>query len=346
VDGRQAVDAVSLHAVVLAGGSGTRFWPWSTPARPKQFLPIGGAESLLVRTVQRIGPLVPTERTWVVASAGLAAEVRRHLPALGEDRLVVEPCARGTAAAIGLAALAVAGVDPDAVLAVLPSDHHVARGAAFRELLAVAAERAAEGAVVTLGVPPTRPETGFGYLERHGDRVVRFTEKPDRETAARFVAAGHLWNAGVFVARASVLRSVIAVHLPALHRVLEHIAAGEDAFAEAPGVSLDHGVMEPLAAAGTPPVVGLRADVGWSDLGSWSALAEVGAPDASGNVVSGTPVLIDSARNIVHTDGGTVALVGVSDLVVVRVGDSVLVCPRERSQEVRRVVEALAGGSE
>jgi mannose-1-phosphate guanylyltransferase len=342
-----------LEALILAGGSGTRFWPLSRKLRPKQLLALDGPRSLLQGTVDRLAPLVPPESVWIVTTRALAAEVRQQLPEVPPEQVLEEPMGRNTAPAIGWAVRSLPAAARRGVVAVLPADHRMADAAAFRDTLARAARAAeAEDRVMTLGVVPRWAETGYGYLELSAGadafgvrRVVRFVEKPDPEKAARFLASGlHLWNAGIFVFRGTTLLDHIARLVPALHEGLEAIAAagsnpgGIDAlYAQLPAESIDYAVMEKLDGIGTLPL-----DCGWSDLGSWEALAEVLPADAAGNLCRGETVTADARGNLlVSDDGGVVAVLGVEGLVVVRTGDAVLVCPKERSQEVRRLVAEL-----
>jgi mannose-1-phosphate guanylyltransferase len=342
-------------AVILAGGSGVRLWPASRRARPKQFLALAGGESLLAATARRVRGAAPA--LMVVTAAEQAPLVAAALPSA---TIVAEPCPRNTAAALGLAAVHALHRDPDAVLGAFPADHHVADEAAF----GVAIERAfaaAEAAdvIATIGLAPTRAETGFGYLELGAARpelgpavhdVVRFVEKPDAPRAQAFVAGGrHRWNGGMFFVRAARLYAELERWLPATAAGLREIAAalprGEEAAARTaaavypglPAISIDHGVME--RASG---VVAVTGELGWSDVGSWAAVAELSARDERGNAVVGDGVIVDGADNLVVTDGGVVALVGVSGLAVVRAGDAVLVLPVARAQDVRAAVEALA----
>jgi mannose-1-phosphate guanylyltransferase len=338
------------HAVIMAGGGGTRLWPASRRRRPKQLLPLGRdpGESLLAATCRRLEAVVGIERTWVVTAADQAAAVAADVPRLPAANLVAEPRARNTAAAIGLAAIAVAARDPDAVIAALPADHHVGDEAAYRAVVARALALAeASDRIVTVGIQPTAPETGFGYIEPGAEgpdgarQVERFVEKPDRDTAAGYVARGYLWNAGMFFFRAARIRAEIARHLPALAAGLDEIerAPGdlERIYPTLPAISIDYGVME--KASGILVVPGA---FGWNDVGSWTALAETRGADADGNVRAGELLAVDARDNIVSSDAGLVALVGVSGLVVVRSGDAVLVMPRARAQDVREVVSRLA----
>jgi len=339
-----------LSALVLAGGSGTRFWPASRRSRPKQLLALDGGRSLLQATVDRLAPLVPAERVWVATTPALAAAVREQLPGLGPERLVVEPAPRNTAPAIAFALARMPVEARRGAVAVLPSDHRVAEPEAFRATLAAAAEVAErDDRVLALGVVPTRPETGFGYLEvgralpgTPGLReVVRFREKPDRATAERFLESGrHLWNGGIFVFRGETMRAAIARLAPEVGAGLAALesepASAAERFAALPSISIDVAVMERLEGFATLPL-----ECGWDDLGSWQALHDVLPGDSAGNRVHGSAVAVDARDNLLFAEQGTIAVVGVDGLVVVRTGDSVLVLPRERAQEVRRIVERL-----
>lgn len=330
---------MTVYAVVLAGGGGTRLWPASRRVRPKQFLPLApGGRSLLEATVARARRLVPAERVLVVTSGEQADAVRATLPELPAANVLVEPVGRSTAPAVALAArtLAARG-EPGALLAVLPSDHAVGDEAAFLRTLE-AALAAARTHLVTVGIPPAYPSTGYGYLEL-GDRtdgpareVRRFVEKPDAERARAFVASGrYLWNSGMFFFRACRILDEVRRHLPEVWAALE-----SDRYAEAPTISLDYGVMER-----TEDIWAVPGEFGWCDLGHWADLAAVHPPDADGHVRVGGPLLALDARDNVVVGAPLVALVGVEGLVVVATEDAVLVVPRARAQEVRRVVGEL-----
>jgi mannose-1-phosphate guanylyltransferase len=341
--------------VIMAGGSGTRLWPLSRKAHPKQFLPLlPGGETLLGATVRRCAPLAPIERTLVVTAASQVDDVRRAVPSLPPENIVAEPSARNTAPCIGLAALTVKARDPDGVMAVLPSDQAVTNEAAFVDAARRALALAATGEVVTLGIRPTHPETGFGYIHA-GDpaaghaparRVRRFVEKPDRATAEHYLLSGeYLWNAGMFFFPTRRILDELSRHLPDLGAILDGIAADPARCAElyptAPRVSIDYGVMEKLPGA----LFVVPADIGWSDVGSWAALPEVRPAGSDGNTVIGEAIAVDARGNVLIGDSGiVVAAVGVDDLVVVATADAVLVVPRSRAQEVKRVVEQLEAG--
>ena len=351
-----------MYAVIMAGGSGTRFWPLSRRLRPKQFLAIGTETPLIVETVRRLAPQISLDRVRIVAGAHHADGIRTHLPTLPRDALLIEPCARNTAPCLGLAAVHVAHEDPDAVMAVLPADHHIGDEAGFHRVVSLAAEAAARGEIVTLGISPTRPETGYGYIEveeaiSQGEvaplAVKRFVEKPDAETAATYLESGRfLWNSGMFFLTARRALADIERFLPRLHAALQRIAAAigtpaypdvlAEAFATAESISIDYGIMEHATGHPTlPPVRVVPADIAWNDVGHWAAIADYAEADAQGNVVEGDGILVDTHNTIVHAAGRTVAVVGMNDVVVVETDDAILVCPRDRAQDVREIVAQL-----
>ena len=335
---------MSLHAVILAGGSGTRFWPLSRAKKPKQFLSLVTDRTLIAETFVRVEPLCSSERTWVVCGKDHVAGVREALPDLQDEHLLVEPAARNTAPAIGLACVHALREDPDAILMILPSDHHIARPEAFRTALSAAAQASQNGDLLTLGVQPTRPETGYGYLRRGAERrpgvfaVDAFVEKPDAATAQRYLQdPAYSWNAGIFVFRADAMLEALRRHLPKVH---EGLTRGRD-FATLQSISIDYGVMEPESQT-THRIALVPGDFGWSDVGSFAALPEVRALDARGNAVSGDAVAIDCEDCVVLSEGKRlVAVVGLRGLCVVDAGDALLVVPRDRAQDVRAVVDAL-----
>lgn len=342
-------------AVIMAGGSGTRFWPLSRRMRPKQLLPLSGTDrSLLRETVDRIAPLIPKERVVVVTAQHLAADTRRELPQVPDANILAEPIGRNTAPCVGWAASHIRRRDSDALIAVLAADHHIADEPAFHSVLRCALETACRGDLVTVGITPTRPETGYGYLElgepagAHAFRAQRFVEKPSRERAELFQKAGnYLWNSGMFFFRASAILDAIREHLPELSEALVRLdrAASEgregeliaSEYGSLPAISIDHGVMEKAER-----VMVVTGDFGWSDVGSWMTAWELATKDEEGNSKSPDAVLIDTEGCYVRAPKGkVVAMVGVRDLVVVDTEDAILVVPRERAQDVRAITDEL-----
>lgn len=347
-----------LHAIIMAGGSGTRFWPASRRQLPKQLLALVTDTPLLRMTFERLEGLVPPERVWVVTTAATAEATREILPELPPGNVLAEPCGRNTAACAGFAAHRCLAGDPEAVCVVLPADHVIDERARFQSALAAGAENVRRnGGLLTFGVNPTRPETGYGYLEvgdkssENGEwtihRLNRFVEKPDVERARAYLeTGGYLWNAGIFAWRAADLLDEIERQLPELAAGLRRIAAAfgsanEDStlhelYPTLPATSVDFGVMENAASCWVVPV-----DFPWSDIGSWPALSETLAADEHGNVVQGRVEAIDAGSNVVVSTGPTVAVVGVENLVVVATEDAVLVVPKDQAQRVKEVVSNL-----
>lgn len=353
-----------LYAVIPAGGSGTRLWPLSRADHPKFLHPLtGSAASLLQATVERLEPLAPAERTYVVTGRSHATAVARQLPHLPDGNILIEPSARDSCAAIGLAAAVIARRDPRAVMGAFPADHLVRDREAFVSTVREAITGAERGLLMTVGITPTRPETGFGYLRRGaGSGSVRpveeFTEKPAYDLAVSYVDSGrYLWNAGMFVWRVDVFLGELARQQPVLHAGLERIAAAwdtdeqddvlDEVWPTLPRISVDYAVME--GAAGASLVGTVPGDFGWSDVGDFHTLAEALPADAAGNVVVGA-VADDKAEVILRDSTGTVvvplsgrlvAALGVSDLVVVDTPDALLICPRSRAQDVKQLVDEL-----
>jgi mannose-1-phosphate guanylyltransferase len=352
-----------VFTLVLAGGSGTRFWPASRKSRPKQVLGMGPDPSLplIGHTLRRVAELCPSQQMIVATGESLIDVTRAALPELGPESFIAEPIARNTAPCIAWGAQVIARRDPEAVVMVLPSDHHIEDEPEFRRVLALALESAARGVITTVGIKPTRPETGYGYIEAAGERspgvlgVSRFVEKPDLATAEGYVQSGkYFWNSGMFFFRAADMLRAVEQHLPAVHAGLQLIAEGakqgpeaereatRQAFASMPSISIDHGIMEKLSELAVVP-----GSFGWSDLGSWHTVWELGKRDHKDNVGPDDAVFIDAHRNLIEDlrtqkTLRTVAVLGISDLCIVETDDAVLIMPRERAQDVRAVVDELA----
>jgi mannose-1-phosphate guanylyltransferase len=369
-----ALAGLRFVPVILAGGSGTRFWPRSRRARAKQVLALDGDETMIQQTLSRLLPVASAKDVWVVTNHWLEATIAEQMPSIPDEHILSEPIARNTAPACALTAFILEKTDPGAILGIFPSDHVVANNARFAEIIAAAVKLAAQGEnIVVLGVTPTRPETGYGYIEQGQPvsldtddnaipafRVRRFREKPDRTTAERFLAAGKfVWNAGIFLWSARTLANAVREHAPDLAPILERIAAahGTDQFeevfvAEYPrceSISVDYAVLEPRSLKGEARsnLYCLPADFGWNDLGSWASLHEHLGETEQDNVLDGPTtgiVAIQSEGNYVYAPGKMVALLGVSGLVVVETHDALLITTRDRSQDVSKIVRQLHEG--
>ena len=351
-----------LHAVVMAGGSGTRFWPKSRRNRPKQLLCLAGDATMLQQTVARVASLVAPDRTWVITGVDQAAAVREQLPEVPGRNVVAEPCPRDTAACVGLAAAIVARHDPDGIMLVMPADHVIKPAEKFQSTVQAAVEvvETDPTAFVTFGIKPTRAETGYGYIERGEElgepggiklhRVVQFREKPDRATAERFVAEGRFaWNAGIFVWRAQAILDALATHRPqlaaALDRVRPALGTADEAaviareYPSMERVPIDKAVMEKASNVRVLEVV-----YDWNDVGDWRALRELVPPDEQGNTVQGPAHLVDTRNSIVVADDGAlIATLGVEGLVVVQSGGATLVGRIDQLDRLKALVEGLAG---
>jgi mannose-1-phosphate guanylyltransferase len=338
----------SLWTVILAGGVGSRFWPVSTPKRPKQLLPLGGERPLIVDTVRRILPLTPAPRLRVLTGPALAEPILSTLPELGEANLLLEPQARGTAPVLAWAAAELVRRDPEAVMLSLHADHVIAPDEAFRALLAdVGRLAASDDRLFTIGIEPTRPETGYGYIRvgrplERGEgvhEVAEFVEKPDRVRAESYLAhGGYLWNSGIFVWRAATLLDELRRHTPELARLLPLLEDGEVErfFAEAPNLSIDEGLLER-----SDRVAVARSTFRWDDVGTWDAVARTRTADRHGNVAVGEAHLVESERCIAWAEEGSVVLFGVSDLVVVNSGGITFVAPRDRTADLKTLLREL-----
>ncbi len=348
------------YGLILAGGRGTRFWPASRTKTPKQLLPFTGTRSLLQETVDRLEPLIPRERLWVLTNEHLRDAVRKQLPGIPARQILAEPAQRNTAPCLGLASQAIERADPQAVLGVFPADHHISKPARFRAFVKPAYATAAKQPVlVTLGVAPRWAETGYGYLEfpagtKAGETsprpLLRFREKPDEATAEQFVAAGnYFWNAGMFFWRASTFNEALRRYLPRTSALLsalpplksrEFSAELRRVYPRCENISVDFAVMEKAAADGI--VQGLAtADFGWDDLGSWNAVYELAPRDGAGNAARTEALFHDANGCLVQAPGKLVALLGVRDLVVVDTPGALLVADRRKAQSVGQLVKLL-----
>lgn len=361
-----------LHAVILAGGSGTRLWPLSRTHYPKQFLQLLGEHTLLQQTVLRLDNLIPLERIWIVTGSDQAHIVRSQLSALfGPDgdkvHTLVEPLPKNTAAAVGLAAIHAQRQDSEAVLVVLPAEHWIEQQSAFCSLLHQAAKLAQQRVLVTLGIVPDYPATGYGYIRRGESvavpqqslpeallayKVVQFVEKPDLPTAQRYLTSGdYYWNAGIFLWKASTLLEETARYLPFLAQGLEEIAQGLDndtveqplaaVYSKLESVSIDYGILEKSVR-----LIVVPADIGWSDLGDWMTIHRLSPKDARGNVLSSNVLDIESENSFVYSKRRKIATIGLKNTVVVDAEDALLICPVDRTQDVRAIVHQLRADGE
>jgi mannose-1-phosphate guanylyltransferase len=362
-------EELPAHAVILAGGRGTRFWPRSRTRTPKQLLNIVGRDTMLEQTAARLTPLFPASRQWVVTNSEQAAAVRRQLPRVAASHILAEPVGRNTAAAIGLAAAHLLhggmGKENDALMAVLPADHYIAHPARYLNIVRAALHVAhAGGSLVVLGIPPSRPETGFGYIERARGKALdaggvpvysvrRFTEKPALGRARKYASSGkYFWNAGMFFWRVSTFLGNLEKFLPKTHDALMRLAGeiGTPRYArmlariypKLENISVDYAILEPATTrAAAPSVFVLPAEVGWSDIGSWAAVYELLARKAGENVSAGHFKALDAHGNFLWSPKKFVAAVGIRDLVVVETEDALLLCPRDRAQDVGKIVKWL-----
>ena len=354
----------NFYPVILAGGRGTRFWPLSRKRLAKQLLPLNSKKSMIQETVERLQPLAKDKQFWVITNDDLRPPILRQLKTLDKQHILAEPAGRNTAPAIGLAAFLLARLDPDAVIGLFPSDHVIFDEKRFRQDIARATEIAAEGAnIVVIGVKPTRPETGYGYIEvgstaqNSALQVKRFTEKPSAEVAEQFVKAGnYFWNSGMFLWGARTLADALSEHLPKTAPILQEIADSfgtrkfENTFAKlypkCENISVDYAILEPRSAKGEGKsgIYCIPASFGWNDLGSWTALYEhrsSGNEDGANVISANQSFTLNATGNFIDVKDKFVAAVGVSNLVVVETEDALLITTREHSQDVGKVVKYL-----
>jgi mannose-1-phosphate guanylyltransferase len=349
-----------LHAMVMAGGGGTRFWPRSRQKRPKQFLTLGGDRTLLQQALDRIEGQVPPEQTWVITAAGHRAEAAKQLPGLAADRIVGEPCGRDTAACIGLGAALIARQDAAAVMLVTPADHVIEPAAEFRRACHVAAQMAEEHprALVTFGIPPTYPAIGYGYIHRGAEaaqrqgvsvyRVQAFREKPQRDLAERLVASGEYeWNSGIFLWKAAAILAELRERRPRLFAAVQRIAEAwhtpqreavlRREYESLERISIDFAVMQEAR-----EVLMVRAPFRWDDVGSWLAVERLNPQDADANTVLAAHCGLDTQKCVIVADAGhLIATVGVKDLLIVQDGNATLVADRKDEGRVKDLVELL-----
>ena len=346
------------YAVIMAGGIGSRFWPRSREAQPKQFLNVFGDSTLIQNTVARLQGLIPPERCLIVTNEQHVDRIAEQLPAIPTENILAEPVGRNTAPCIEYAAIHLSSRDPDATMVVLPADHVIRNVKNFQRVLKGAIRKAQDpGALVTIGIMPTHPETGYGYIQyepNEGDGeanfspVRTFAEKPDLATAERFLDSGDfLWNSGMFIWRVDSILENVERHLPKVHEAFRPLQEAqtsngkaaslvEEAFSDCPSISIDYGVMERAEKVFVVP-----GSFGWSDVGDWRAAYELSDKDEHGNALKGHAIVHDSSRCLVQSDGRLTVLVGMHDTVVVDTDDALLVCHRESAQQVKNVVDYL-----
>ena len=351
-----------FYALIMAGGTGSRLWPRSRTQHPKQFLDITGDLTMLQQSQQRLLPLIPIERTFVATNQKYVEIVIRQLPDIPQENILGEPTGRGTAAAIGLAAVHLRKRSPEALMAVLTADHLIKKTDTFRQVLRAAADVAAEDWLVTLGITPNYPETGYGYIERgeflgtvgefEGYRVERFVEKPDLVRAEKYLESGtYAWNSGMFIWKVRRILEEMERHMPELYTGLseieQHLLTPEaeetlaKVFPTLPAQTIDYGIMEKAEQVAMLPV-----DIGWHDVGSWSAVYDVLPHDKSNNVVVGQHISPDTKNSLIYSPKRLVATIGMDDVVIVDTEDVLLICPRSRSQDVKKLVDILKSNGE
>ena len=348
---------MSYYALIMAGGIGTRLWPRSRGKSPKQFLDLTGKETMLRMASQRLDPLIAPDHTLIATNQDYVEIVSSQLPDVPLKNILGEPVGRGTAAAIGLAAIHINKVDPNAIMAVLTADHLIEKTDVFRDVLAAAAQMAEKGWLVTMGIKPSYPETGYGYIEQaekltdigsHGVyQVARFVEKPNAKVAQKYLESGKfVWNSGMFIWKVERILEEMETHMPVLYQGLMKIESSigtssyQEVFAtvfpQLPNETIDYGIMEKAQAVAVLPV-----DIGWNDIGSWSAVYDVIAKDENANVTIGANLIIETHGSLIISPKRLVAAVGLDDLMIIDTDDVLLTCPRSRAQNVKDLVEML-----
>ncbi len=355
----------NVYFVIMAGGGGTRFWPWSRERRPKQLLPIVSDRSMIRETVERIRPMALPEKIFLVTSRSQAKEIHREVPQIPRKNLLLEPMGRNTAPCLCLAAWHLQKLDPQAIMAVLPADHLIADRKRFRQTLRNAVSFAAqEDYLVTLGIPPANPETGYGYIQkgkilgRVNDipvfQVKAFREKPNRSRAKTYLRKGnYLWNGGMFIWKINVFLQQMQKHLPQIHKEIGAVRNSlgtplgekllERIYPRFPSISVDYGILEKAK-----NVAVIEASFRWDDVGSWTALKKIHPQDSNGNTLIACPpsrrgkiLVLDTSGSLIRSEEKLIAVMGMKDTIVVEAGNAVLVCPCDRAQEIRQALQAL-----
>ena len=344
--------------VIMAGGKGERFWPRSRINLPKQFINISGSKSMIQQTIDRLVAFIPYEQIFIITNELYAEIIKAQVPSLPTENIIIEPIGRNTAPCVGLASVLIEEKYPDSSMIVLPSDHIIRNEHEFENLLKTAVEMSEEGdKLITLGVSPTYPETGYGYIESTDEvieknnfrifKVKKFTEKPDMDTASKFLQAGnYYWNSGIFVWRTAVIRECIRKFIPEMHDLLEAMKAAfvtndreaviKSEFHKMPEVSIDYGIMEQADNIHIIP-----CSLGWDDVGSWTALDRINEQDDNGNVIKGSVLSIDTKKCIIESNGKLIATLGIEDLIVVETEDVILICSKDKSQDIKSLIKEL-----
>ena len=334
----------NTYAVILAGGVGSRFWPLSRELEPKQFLQFNGKKSLLQQTIQRVLPLVAPENVYIISNEQYKFQIQHQVTefAVPASNIILEPQGKNTAPAIGLAAAYIYKRDPEAVMITLPADHHINHPERLTTILKKAIEAAGANKLVTIGIKPTSAHTGYGYIKANGNKVIKFTEKPDKKTAEKYIKAKtYFWNSGMFVWKAEVILDEIKAHLPELYRTLALISQAKELdsriWAKITSISIDYGILEKSKRVVVIPA----KDLGWSDLGSWSAFSAICDKDKNGNVLQADCVDFDSKDVSIFGKSRLIATIGLKDTVIVDTDDALLVCDKSRTEDVKKVVDHI-----